>query len=566
ATPWRFLQVTDLALTSKRWEGGLLVWATRLSSGRPVAQVAVAAFDADGALHPLGRTGADGVLVYRPGAGGGGAAGAPPDPSRFTGLVAVGGGEVAYLDLAGTGELLPQPPEAAKAGAVRCRLFTERGVYRPGETVHFKGVVRAFDGGRVAAPTAEAVARVRLLLRGPRGAVVKRWETDLGRFGSAAGTWGVPKGAALGEYTLRLEAGEAHAEATFQVQEFRAPRHYVEIAFAREQRRDPTRVGGDATLEVLRIDAAGKYYAGGPVKNGRVRWQVYLVGTSYQVAGGEGYRFGNPDPEERLLLDGGEALLDARGRVSIPFPLDETVLRGRRGLEVVVSVVDVDGRVSTHARRFQVVPEYRVGIAAHPKEVEAGLVPDLRAAVFGPSGERLATGSLHVQVQEQTETYVRRVTDRGEEVWEWETVWATERERDVALQEGEATLPLDGLSGGTYRIAVTYRDRRGRSYTSTTVYEVAGGSWGYAYEHRDEPYLRLNLWLDRTEVRPGEATTLHLRPGARVGAYLVAVEREGVLHYRVQEPSGEEERLPLEAGEDWLPSVRVTALATTPRG
>ncbi len=562
-TPWRLVRVTDLGITSKRWEGGLLVWVTSLATGRPVAGAAVGAAGEDGVLHPLGRTGEDGVLLVRSASG----EGAGLDLAHIDCLVATTEEDVAYLRVGGGEGGVAVPGGEEERPTVRCRIFTERGVYRPQEVVHLKGLVRTFAGGRVAVPGAESPASTaRVVVKGPKGREATVWSGRLSRFGSLAATWSPPAGTPLGTYTLRLSAGEAEGTATFQIQEYRPPRHYVELAFARESRHDPTIVGRDDEVALVRIEVAGRYYAGGPVKNGRVRWQVYLVGTSHTVEGVQGYTFGNPDPPERDLLESGETLLDAAGRAVVRFPLDTAILLGNRGLEVVASVVDFDGRVSTHTRRFQVAQDYLVGIGDHPEKVDAGAIPRLRVAVFDRQGHRLARGRVHAEVQRQDTTYVRKVNDQGEVTWEFRRVWRSLSATDVDLTDGEGTLLLDHLWWGRYRIAVTYRDAEGHPFTSATELRVRGGYWSYDYEHRYDPYEPLNVWAERAELQPGETAVLHLRPRREVGAYLLAVEQAGLLQYRVALPSADKERVRLEAAGAWAPNVHVTVLATTPRG
>ena len=64
ATPPRVFEITDLGLTYKRGQQNLLLWVTSLQAGTPMAGARVIGFTRDMEVFPLGRTNADGVLLF----------------------------------------------------------------------------------------------------------------------------------------------------------------------------------------------------------------------------------------------------------------------------------------------------------------------------------------------------------------------------------------------------------------------------------------------------------------------------------------------------------------------
>ena len=64
ATPPRVFEITNLGLTYKRGQQNLLLWVTSLQAGTPVAGARVIGFTRDMEAFPLGRTNADGVLLF----------------------------------------------------------------------------------------------------------------------------------------------------------------------------------------------------------------------------------------------------------------------------------------------------------------------------------------------------------------------------------------------------------------------------------------------------------------------------------------------------------------------
>ena len=137
----RVANVTDLAITAKMSRFGSLVWVTRLSNGQPVAGAAVSIGDATGTLFET-RSDADGLAAI------------PADryaPADDHGTLDDGRLVYARLgddwtwrgveDLARWGS---DGPWVDASGGLEPMgmLFTDRGVYRPGETVELEAIFR----------------------------------------------------------------------------------------------------------------------------------------------------------------------------------------------------------------------------------------------------------------------------------------------------------------------------------------------------------------------------------------------------------------------------------------
>ena len=408
----QLFRLTDLGLTYKIGQGGLLLWVTSMKTGAPVAGAQVLAFTRDLEVFPLGRTDADGVLTFSSNnleglslkqAGRFGPVARTVHPAEITYLLAGTATDVSYISLAPQGHLPPERVWQAPAGeALKNRrgfVFTDRGVYRPGEKVSFKGTIREYRDGAITPP---GVGQYRFVITSPKGEEVYAREATLSDFGSAWGEMPIPPHLPRGTYTLalKLDTGPAEdrqetpqaeegefgpggapvadvkppqeATCTFQIQDFRPPRHFVDIAFQRFSRPEDRYVNRTGEREFVRITVSGSYYAGGPVKHGQVRWKVSTAPTSYQVKGFDDFTFGSREFDRPELLESGQAILDENGLAVIEFPLEAKVLAGRQGLAVTATVVDFDGRAVANTRDFQVEPEMFVGIGVHAPEIRAG--------------------------------------------------------------------------------------------------------------------------------------------------------------------------------------------------
>jgi uncharacterized protein YfaS (alpha-2-macroglobulin family) len=596
----RVFEITDLGLTYKRSQQNLLVWVTSLKAGVPVAGVQVIGFTKDMEVFPLGQTNADGVLFCEPRNLSGLSLKDPKQPAAIKRavdqgdlalLVAGTKDDVAFIQVLPQGNLKPQGIWQAKVGeklrTLQGNIFTERGVYRPGEKVFYKAAVREYDQGRIFPPKDEVCS---FELISPKGEQIFTSEDRTSEFGTAAGEIITQSYWPLGTYTLNLTYGpEIPAETpekakgrrraganadktsrnqvsvTFQLQEFKPPRHFVGISFQQVSRSLSGYVNrGEPRAPFVKIGLTGSYYAGGPVKHGQVRWKIYQAKTSYQVPGHDNFSFGYDGDDQGELIESGQTILDEQGRAELEFPLDRPVMDGQHGLSVVATVVDFDGRAATETKVFQVTPDKLVGISRHPDTARADEEQVLRVMVTRPDGKTVPKGVVKAAILQKSWAYVPKRNQQGDLYWDEQEIWAKTVSSDLTLEKGAAAFRFAFAWGGRYLVAFTYTDATGRSFTSATPFEVIGEN--YAFRHREEPYQPLALAADKPAYKPGETAKLTARPQRPVSRYLLTLEQDGVLKYQVITPKPGADRLEVPIRAEYAPNVFVSVLGLTPRG
>ena len=605
ATEPRVLRITDLGLTYKHGQKNLLLWVTSLKTGMPMAEAQVLAFTRDLEVFPLGQTDKDGVLLFtakeleglsiktlgkfEP-------VKRTVDRNQIVLLMVRTGDDLSYIEVQPEGNIKPENIWQVQVGQrtrnLNGHVFTERGVYRPGDKVFYKGTVREYLKGRIAPAQDEVVF---LEVTNPKGEQVFTAEERLSDFGTAAGEILTQSHWPLGTYTLKMKFGPEtkvrertprrryrqpeeegqenrgkpashEVNCTFMIQEFKAPRHFVEIGFQRFSRVEKGFVNREPKQELVRITISGGYFAGGPVKNGQVRWRIKKSKTSYQVAGYDGYTFGYTADERGDLLESGQTVLDAKGQATIEFPLDKEVLAGYHGLEVVASVVDFDGLASSNNKVFQIEPEILVGISQHPENIKSGDGQILKLTVVRKDGQKIPQGRLQVELMLQQWVYVAQRNEQGDVYWAHQETWRKTSAAELSFDKGEGLYQFDLMEGGRYLVAFTYRDEQGRTYTSSTTYEVSGDYYWETYENRKRPYEALALSADQTAYKPGQTARLSVRPRRPVSCYLLTLEREGVVEHRVVPAKAGLKYLEAPIRAEHAPNVFVSVLALTPRG
>ncbi len=144
-------------------------------------------------------------------------------------------------------------------GAERISLFSDRSIYRPGQTVH----VSAIMWKELSATDHKAVAdkKVRIELRDANYKVVKEMTVTTDRYGKCVTEFILPTGLLNGRFTL-CSNGQS---LSIQVEEYKRPSFQVEFADYQE-----TYQAGDT------VQAQGKAltYAGAPVQGAKVKYTV----------------------------------------------------------------------------------------------------------------------------------------------------------------------------------------------------------------------------------------------------------------------------------------------------
>ena len=310
--------VTDLGLTAKMSRFGSLVWVTRLSDGRPVVGATVSILDHGGVVVQA-RTDTDGLVAiaasqYEPADADGRVDGHRLVTARLgddwtwrqVGESYAWGGDGVYADASGRLDPLGM-------------LFTDRGVYRPGETVEVEAIFRLPRPRGTETPSARALA---IEATDAHGEKVYEGAAKLDDFGVAAFKVPLPATAHLGGTTIHATMdGEQGSGVTAEVQlaAYKASEFKVGVDAGA-----PSWVrGADATFDVH-----GDYLFGAPMAGAHVRWNVTRARGWFSPPGHEdfvvdddAYERDLPDRGARALrFQNGEGALDSHGAFAARVP------------------------------------------------------------------------------------------------------------------------------------------------------------------------------------------------------------------------------------------------------
>lgn len=539
--------ISDLGVTTLAGADGVHVVVQRLSDGQPVNGARVSLVARSNRVLGEAVTSSAGAALF-PAALAGGSGNAAPalvlvEAKNDLTLLSLLGSEFDLSDRGVTGR--------SASGPIDAFVTTDRGVYRPGETVHVTALLR---NDRADALTGLPLT---LSLLRPDGVEYERrviedqaggYVTDVPLGANAArGVWRIelfvdPKAPALASYALLVE-------------EFIPERIGVETGLTSSGPINP------ALPPTLTVDA--HYLFGAPAAGLAVTGSV-SVSPSATLEGWEGYSFGRVDQWEgaqRFQLPPGLAT-DGAGRAAAPLPLGRLVLEPRPYEATVVTTVTEASsrpveRTLTRAVRppGNVVGVRSTGGGALPENAEA----EFELVIVNPEGE-LVRGDLEWRV-DRIQTRYQWYAVGGS--WYWEPI--TERERvdegSVSVSGAPARISVP-LTWGQYELRATQVGAEVSGAPPGASLEFTAG-WVPADAARETPDL-LEVSLNAATYRPGDTALLRVEP-EEPGVALVTVLAERVIDLRLVEVTGAT-TIELPVTEEWGAGAYVTASLVHPSG
>jgi uncharacterized protein YfaS (alpha-2-macroglobulin family) len=544
-------QVTDLAVHARVGLTDGVVWVTGAGDGKPRPGVAVTLHDGAGKAVSKSVTDAQGLARFR-GLRPSAAAGQEEDEEDggdsggFEGyVVAVLGGDRAVVGINQYDpDLSPWRFNVWSAwGSQRLPLaaavFTERGIYRPGEPLYAKAIVRTGLLGSLGVP--EARDSLRWVFRDREGqggpGVLQETVAAPSAFGTADVAFRVPATVALGTYQLavQLRRGGRWTDAattTYRVAEYRPPEFLVDVT---------TDSGPRFARDSLRTAVEARYLFGAPMGRAAVTWTLRQMGDAGvpDIPRTEGFYLGDTgwwweetnDRQTVQVTASGSDTLDAAGRLALRLPLGEPA-KGRPALAMFEATVKDVNRQTVSASASVIVHPAAFYLGAKPEGKgyfwTQGTPVSVAVIAVRPDGAREAGVAVEGTVvrREWHQTHRER-EGYGEVVGEW--VSDTVARCPLVTAEEPVPCRFTPPGGGSYVVTVTAKDRAGREVVSSFTRWATGKDW---VPWNDESQFKMDVIPDKARYSVGDtATVLFASPFTDAEAW-VTVEREGLIEQR----------------------------------
>ena len=544
ATQW--LVVSDIGLFTLRGNDGLHVFARSLAGAKPLAGVDLRLYARNNGELAKVTTDRQGYARLDPGLlrGGGGR-----EPAL---LMAYGSGDYNFLDLTKPAfDLSDRGVEGRAApGAVDAFLYTERGVYRPGETVELMALVR--DSRGYALPDAP------LTLKLFRPDEVEAEQPKPGK--PALGGYHVQLPLALnartGAWTVKAYTdpkGESVGQVSFQVEDFVPQRLKLELSTAAAA----LKPGESAT-----VDINGRFLYGAPAANLKAEAEIVLNEDANPYPAYPGYRFGlAQDSWTAQRFPVALAGTDAQGKAQAQVMLSETPDTTRPlQARVRVSLFEPGGRPVTRSLNlpYRAQP-FAIGIKPRFSDdgISIGQEAEFEVIALDPLGQPQAKNGLRAElVREEYQYYWYH----GDNHWNYKMVIrdsAPVSSQTLNVAAGPATTVTQRIAEwGRYRLDVIDPNS---GVASSVRFNVG---WFETPSEGDTPD-QMKVTLDQPRYQAGATAKVFIR-APFAGEVLLNVVGDRLWLSKSVSASAEGTTVELPIPAEWGPGVYIAATAFRP--
>jgi alpha-2-macroglobulin len=443
-------------------------------------------------------------------------------------------------------------------------FYTDRPIYRPGQTVNFRAIVRQNDLGQY---SLSEKSNLIVSLYDFQGEAVNQLDLPLSAYGTAHGQFELPPEIEPGLYWLSSSDLFRH-NVFFEVTDYRKPEIDLEVYFDEES----VQAGEELVGQVN-----ANYFFGAPASNLKLEWALYSTALPFSLPG---YMTGNRDfnwmfafPDDNLggplgmLIAEGNAQTRPDGSLTLrlPNPIFEREVAYRRLYTLEVTVRDEsDQPVSS-----------RASVDVHPADYYIGIAPDNVVTQVGgefgfeiitvdeggiPDGERRLRASFS-----KIEWVREEIEDFGYPVFKpiLSQVGSTSF---VTGPDGLARISFIPPEPGTYLLDVIGINQNfDGAVSQVLVWAIGPGQAVWP----PTPNQRLTLTNDKVTYLPGDTAQVFIpNPFGTEALALITIERGSILRHQLVtiDETGYQAQVPLLEGD--IPNIyfSVTVISQSAEG
>lgn len=446
-----------------------------------------------------------------------------------------------------------------KGTQIKYFIFTDRPLYRPGDTVYFKAVLRDDDDARYTIPQGQASVKV-----------YRNWDEknalwqksiDISDGGSVYGQYTLLADAPTGDYQVKVEipgTGQSGGYwgsgnvVNFTVQYFRKPEYSIDITSPKTEL-----ISGDTTS----FKISGSYFSGQPLSGQNVSYTVYsadyyeyeYLTERYGTGVNDDYRYSYWGGKKVLE---GNATLNERGEAEITL---NTKLENNNGKSQVFSIEaqlnDGSGNPAFSRKNILVLAgEYGIYRKDYQYSTKVGTPYSLGLALSAYHQSLVGNITLNAKIHRENwiafqETDKKYPSYRKEE----------EDLPDISAVtdgSGQTAFTITPKKVGSYLVTVTGKDTRGNSISKTFYF------WASL---EDQPVFtdgtnnELKLSLDKAKYSPSQNASLSIYSDIPNRDVFLSLERGRVNRFQVVTLTGNSKTIEIPIVDTDMPNIYVKA-------
>lgn len=537
----KFISITDLGLIVKKSNNEISVFVNSIQTTEPQSDVEVSIISTNNQTLLSGKTGSDGVVQFK---------NIKDNIEGFTPrlITAEKNSDFNYLDLQTSqietsrfdvgGKLEPSDEFTAF-------IYSDRDIYRPGETAHLSAILRTTD--------VKIVKEVPILAKiiSPTGKVFEQYKKTLNEQGSFELPVFFSTYAQTGQYNLELYTGtdKLIASYNFSVEDFVPDK--IRVALDQNKK---TAVPGDK----ISVGIQAEFLFGAKGANLKYETEFQLRQKPYVSKNFSQFNFSQTSKPasqiESTFMDG---TLNSDGKAYLEYNIPSDISSG--GIlsgTAYTSVFDLTGRTVNRSASFDVYPNnYYIGIKS--QHYYFGVNENITYPLIvvnqndNPLNSFTCTAAL---IRYEWKTVLKKdYSDRYYYASEKKEVKEWEKDFNVFGKPYNYSFAVN--KSGEYQLRISKKGSDYYTYTDFYAYDWASTT---ASSFEVDKEGRVEIVFDKQKYNPGEkAKILFTTPFS--GKMLITVENNGVRNYQYVDVKDKSYELNLPVDESYMPNVYITA-------
>ncbi|MEP7164206.1 MAG: alpha-2-macroglobulin family protein [Ferruginibacter sp.] len=408
----------------------------------------------------------------------------------------------------------------------RTFLFTDRSIYRPGQTIYFKGIVVSTDSASKKSSVAPGY-KTTITLYDANSRKISSLDLRSGEYGSFSGNFKLPEGLLNGLFYLKDSID--NSTQYFSVEEYKRPKFFVEV-------NKPT--GTYRLQDSILVKGKAKAYAGNNIDGAKVTYRVVRK-VRYPIWWGWGSYYGRgksiyPSSSEEMEITNGETTTNANGEFFVTFKAipDENVDRKGQPVfhyEINADITDINGETrsgnTTVAVAYQML---QLDIVSADK-MEADSIQRIKikssnlnglfekttvnVALYKLRSPRLIFRERYWEMPDQfmmsydeyKTNFPYDIYSDEDQMSKWPIGDIGVSITDTTTQSGEFALRNGQLRTGWYKLIATTKDKYGEEVSAEKYILLTDGN-GFVSEDKSA----INVKVSNATAEPGEKISYNI--------------------------------------------------------
>ncbi|NLA24291.1 MAG: hypothetical protein GX879_04920, partial [Bacteroidales bacterium] len=444
-----------------------------------------------------------------------------------------------YVEIKTKNEIIPIQESAylyqvysANKNYEKVHFFTDRAIYRPGQTIHFKGINIKVENSM---PKLLKTQKLSIGLYDANNQKLTSVSVQANMFGSFSGSFDIPHGALNGYYTIKCPYGNKG----ISVEEYKRPK--FETSFKAIE--DEYRIGDE-----VNIKGNVNTYAGSQISGAKVSYTVS------RIVSWRGWPYFYIDIPKKQITHG-ECVSNEKGEFEIKFKTEfdgEIPNQGNAVFqyEIDIVVTDINGETQVNStivsasknalfltdnfpnilnsEQFDTLQV--IAYNNNYKEIDANVIVEIYEVIdpktllsknlFGKTDRKFYT---------QEEWYNQKTDIEYDDETNIESWEIGKKVFESSLNTGESTKlsigkEIQKLNSGLYRLKLKTTDKFGTKVEHINQFAL------YSSNSKTMPYTTPAMFFqEKFRVLPGENAVLYVGSSFKNVKYLIEIERNGKL-------------------------------------